>query len=247
MTKSAPRLTIGKLATFVGVTPRAIRFYHSKGLLREPSRDASGYRLYDATAVVDLVRIKTLVEAGVPLARVAQLVRADQDEFEAAVTSIDRELVERSTRLDEQRRRLADLVHGDRLYLSDQVVGLLDDLRGMGISARGVDTERDGWIMISALSPELVTALAAQKREALADREFRRLYVDCDAAFDWDPDDPRLLELAGRIHDWTARHPESDYAGAAVEEGVAMAIQLLSADVEAASPAWRRLAGLMTT
>ena len=63
-------LTISQLATYAGVTVRAVRHYHAKGLLPEPERDHSGYRRYDASAVVELVRIRTLAEAGVPLSKV---------------------------------------------------------------------------------------------------------------------------------------------------------------------------------
>ena len=69
-------LTIGQLADYVGVTVRAIRHYHQRGLLPEPERDASGYRRYGADAVVDLIRIKTLAAAGVPLARINTLLSA---------------------------------------------------------------------------------------------------------------------------------------------------------------------------
>ena len=64
-------LTISQLAAYAGVTVRAVRHYHQIGLLPEPARDGSGYRTYDAAAVVRLIRIRTLAEAGVPLARVA--------------------------------------------------------------------------------------------------------------------------------------------------------------------------------
>ena len=60
-------LTIGQLAAYAGVTVRAVRHYHQIGLLPEPERDASGYRRYGATAVVSLIRIRTLANAGVPL------------------------------------------------------------------------------------------------------------------------------------------------------------------------------------
>ena len=63
-------LTIGQLAAYAGVTVRAVRHYHQVGLLPEPERSSSGYRAYDADAVVALIRIRTLAEAGVPLARV---------------------------------------------------------------------------------------------------------------------------------------------------------------------------------
>jgi DNA-binding transcriptional MerR regulator len=35
-----PTLKIGQLADYVGVTIRAIRHYHQRGLLAEPPRDA---------------------------------------------------------------------------------------------------------------------------------------------------------------------------------------------------------------
>ncbi|MFI9839163.1 MerR family transcriptional regulator [Nonomuraea sp. NPDC051941] len=66
-------LTIGELASYAGVTVRAVRHYHAKGLLPEPERDHSGYRRYDAGAVVELIKIRTLTGAGVPLARVREL------------------------------------------------------------------------------------------------------------------------------------------------------------------------------
>ena len=47
-------LTISQLASYAGVTVRAVRHYHAKGLLPEPERDHSGYRRYDAAAVVEL-------------------------------------------------------------------------------------------------------------------------------------------------------------------------------------------------
>lgn len=37
-------ITIGQLAAYAGVTIKAVRHYHQRGLLAEPPRDASGYR-----------------------------------------------------------------------------------------------------------------------------------------------------------------------------------------------------------
>ena len=78
--------------SYAGVTVRAVRHYHAKGLLQEPERDHSGYRRYDAHAVVELIKIRTLADAGVPLARVRELLVADGDEFNAAVADIDKRL-----------------------------------------------------------------------------------------------------------------------------------------------------------
>ena len=49
-------LTISQLASYAGVTVRAVRHYHAKGLLPEPVRDHSGYRRYDAAAVVESIQ-----------------------------------------------------------------------------------------------------------------------------------------------------------------------------------------------
>ena len=69
-------LTISQLAAYAGVTVRAVRHYHQIGLIAEPARDHSGYRTYGAADVVRLIRIRTLAEAGVPLARVQDLLHA---------------------------------------------------------------------------------------------------------------------------------------------------------------------------
>ncbi len=59
-------ITIGQLAAYAGVTIKAVRHYHQRGLLAEPPRDSSGYRRYSARHAIDLVKIKTLAEAGPP-------------------------------------------------------------------------------------------------------------------------------------------------------------------------------------
>src|SRR5919108_492865 len=62
-------LTIGELAAYAGVTVRAVRHYHAKGLLPEPERDHSGYRRDDAPGARELLRYRPLPRPGVPLAR----------------------------------------------------------------------------------------------------------------------------------------------------------------------------------
>src|SRR5436309_13228607 len=108
-------LTIGQLASYAGVTIRAVRHYHHIALLQEPERDASGYRTYDAVAVVRLIRIRTLAEAGVPLARVRELRDADPQTFAAATTQIERSLHAQIRPLPEHRRQIAQLGSGDSL------------------------------------------------------------------------------------------------------------------------------------
>jgi len=237
----SPGLTIGQLAAHAGVTVRAIRHYHRCGLLAEPDRDASGYRRYDAQAVVDLIRIKTLAGAGVPLARIQDLLSASPGEFAAAIAEIDRALREKVRDLTRHRRQLAELTGGEGLFLPPEVVDLLGQLRALGVSERSVQTERDGWILVAALSPELIPGWVSQKRSALADPEFQRLYLACDEASGWDPDDPRLEKLADWVVTWTVRH--EPVAGQAPAD-VPAAVTLITSDAATSSPAWRRLTEL---
>src|SRR3954453_4642710 len=116
-------LTISQLAAYAGVTVRAVRHYHHIGLLPEPGRDRSGYRVYDAAAVARLIRIRTLADAGVPLARVQELLDAGREEFARDVQEIDKKLRAEIRRLQGTRERLARLAAGDHLALPASVVG----------------------------------------------------------------------------------------------------------------------------
>jgi len=169
-------LTIGQLASYAGVTIRAVRHYPQIGLLPEPERDASGYRTYQAAAVVRLIRIRTLAEAGVPLARVRELLDADPETFAAATTEIDRQLRAKIRALQEHRRRIAQLGTGDSLALPKEVVDYLDRLRATGAPEAIIEPERDAWILMAARYPEMIQALMADKVAQLANPKIVRLY-----------------------------------------------------------------------
>src|SRR4051812_14452850 len=130
-------LTISQLAAYAGVTVRAVRHYHQIGLLPEPERDASGYRRYGAMAVVPLIKIRTLADAGVPLSRIRSMLDADAATFAAAVERIDSHLCDEIERLETSRKQIAQLAAGDGLALPPQVVSYLDRLGEMGESGRG--------------------------------------------------------------------------------------------------------------
>src|ERR1044071_10314783 len=98
-------LTISQLATYAGVTVRAVRHYHQIGLLPEPERDHSGYQTYNGAAVVRLIRIRTLAEAGVPLARVQELLDAGPEEFGHGIQEIAKDLRAEIRRLQDNRKR----------------------------------------------------------------------------------------------------------------------------------------------
>lgn len=192
-------LTISQLASYSAVTVRTVRFYHHKGLLPEPQRDRSGYRRYGAQAVVELIRIRTLADAGVPLARVRELLVADPEDFAAAIEDIDRRLRAEMSEKREQRRRIAELAAGDSLALPPEATAYLDHLRELGLPDRLVRLERDAWILVAAQLPEQMPTLMALKRAQLDSPAVLAIYHDLLSTLDWEPDDQRLPQLADRL------------------------------------------------
>jgi DNA-binding transcriptional MerR regulator len=234
-------ITIGQLAGYAGVSIKAVRHYHQRDLLEEPPRDASGYRRYSAEHAIALIKIKTLAKAGVPLARIKELLAVDPDRFVAAIGEIDRTLQERAEELGRTRERIARLRAGDRLFVSSEVADYLDRLLELGVSARGVQLERDGWILMQSASPKDAAIWIADKRDAIGDPEFRALYLEYDAAFDWSPDDPRLDALADRAERWLASQSSALKGGEPSIQDPAI-VQLVATSGGPSSPAWNRLA-----
>src|SRR6202165_3389527 len=233
-------ITIGQLAAYAGVTIKGVRHYHKRGLLEEPPRDSSGYRRYTAQNAIDLLKIKTLAEAGVPLARVKDLLAASPDRFAAALTEVDRTLQERAKELRRTRERIARLTAGDRLFVSAVVADYLDRLHELGVSRRAVQMERDGWILLQSASPKAAAIWFADKVHAIDDPEFVAIYLEYDAAFDWPADDPRLDALAERSERWLVRQGGGLTSGKqpAADPGI---VQLIATSTGSSSPAWDRL------
>ena len=69
----AQGLHIGKVAQETGLGIHAIRFYEREGLLREPARSDSGYRLFDEKAVNDLKFIGKAQDLGFTLSEIREL------------------------------------------------------------------------------------------------------------------------------------------------------------------------------
>jgi DNA-binding transcriptional MerR regulator len=207
-------LTISQFASYAGVTVRAVRHYHQVGLLPEPERDRSGYRTYNAAAVVRLIRIRTLAEAGVPLARVQELLAADEEEFAAAVTEIDRRLRREIRELQEHRRQIARLAAGDSLALPEEVVDYLDLLRAGGVPEAMIEGERDGWILVAARWPDKIPEFMADKRAQLDDPRTLQLYRLIGELVEVGPDEERLnavADLIAEIANQAAERGELDW------------------------------------
>lgn len=232
-------ITIGQLARYAGVSIKTIRVYHNKRLLAEPDRDASGYRRYTAQDAIDLIKVRTLAEAGVPLARIKTLKVAPDDVFQRAVSEIDGDISTRIRKLRHTQRRLRDLASGRTRLLPADVEEHVQGLGDLGFSERWVDLQTDLWILVFAAHPDGANRLFQDQAEQLTDPALRQLYLDYDRAHDLDPQDPFVADLARRMVDATTqRYETGDLPG----QGTASAIPgLIQSAVNASSPAWRHI------
>lgn len=223
-------LTISQLAAYAGVTVRAVRHYHAKGLLPEPERDHSGYRRYDAAAVVELIRIRTLADAGVPLSRVQELLGAGDDAFAVAVTEIDRRLRAEIRERQRHRQRIALLAAGDSLALPPEAVTYLDRLREVGVPENMVEAERDAWILVAAQLPERMPFYMEMKNEQLDDPHVRDLYRDLAQVTVWSAEDPRLDAVADRLAEEFASVPPEAWDQDALPDDLAALLDAVFLD-----------------
>ena len=104
-------MRIGELADLVGISTRAVRHYHRVGLLPEPARRANGYREYSLRDAVGLARVRRLVELGLSLAEVADLLAGDAERDLADILrELDADLAAQEADLRRRRDRLAQLL-----------------------------------------------------------------------------------------------------------------------------------------
>ena len=239
-------LTISQLAAYAGVTVRAVRHYHQVGLLPEPPRDSSGYRTYGAADVVLLIRIRTLAEAGVPLARVQELLVATPETLDEAVAEIDAELRAKIRELQEHRRRIARLAAGDSLAVPADVLTYLDALRANGISEELVQGERDAWILVAARWPDRIPEFMADKLAQLDDPRTVKLYLLIGELLEIGMDDARLGVIADLLVEMVEESAERGELALQEQEMADDAfVALLDSFASEAHPMMERLQELM--
>lgn len=236
-------ITIGQLARYVGVSIRTIRVYHDKGLLPEPGRDSSGYRRYTAHDAVELIKIRTLAEAGVPLARIRDLMAAPDHDFRTALAQIDDDVAAHIRSLRQTRSRLRELASGRNRLLPKEVDTHLGRLADLGFTDRWIAMEGELWILVFATHADVAVDLFRDQAGSLSEPELRGIYLGYDRAHDLDPHDPLIDDLAQRIVGATiSRYGTGDLPGQATDSEIP---QLIQGFVNASSPAWQRLDALI--
>lgn len=243
-------VTIGQAAAFAGVTVKTVRHYHKLGLLHEPRRDVSGYRRYGSAELLRLVRVRTLAEAGVPLAEIGPMLDADAEQFTTALADVELRLNERIADLVARREMLQRLADGDRVLLPDRALALLGRADEFGIPPEDVAIAREGLVLARALVPDGFDDYLDQVEHALGDAGFLALAKRQGEAASWEPDDPRIEELATATADHFLANP------ALLK--IITSLQVPSGDNTARygmirsygddqSPAWARLSALIET
>ncbi|MGJ7907940.1 MerR family transcriptional regulator [Actinopolyspora sp. H202] len=95
-----------QLAELAGTTLKTVRHYHEVGLLDEPERAANGYKRYRIGHLVRLLRIRRLVDLGVPLSEIAAMEESEES-TEQSLRALDDELAASIDRQQRMREELA--------------------------------------------------------------------------------------------------------------------------------------------
>lgn len=101
-----------ELADLAGTTVNTIRHYHRLGLLDEPERRYNGYKQYGVRHLVRLLRIRRLVQLGIPLSQVDPVGSGDES-MPAALRALDAELAANIERLHQARADIAEILRDD--------------------------------------------------------------------------------------------------------------------------------------
>ncbi|QUX25502.1 MULTISPECIES: MerR family transcriptional regulator [Nocardiopsis] len=242
----AEGVTIGQAAAFAGVTVKTVRHYHRLGLLAEPRRDGSGYRRYGSDDLLRLVQARTLATAGVPLSEIASLLDADPERFADALADVERRLTDRITDLIARRDALYRLAD-DRALLSDRALAVLDRMAGLGFGPDYVAGQREALVLFRALAPEGLDHFLTNLEHRLDDPGYVDLIKRSVAAESWEPEDPRIEELATAIaaNLLADRELLAVPAGFRIGPDTATRYGMIDHHREDRSPAWARLNALV--
>ncbi|MCX2731973.1 MerR family transcriptional regulator [Saccharopolyspora sp. NFXS83] len=161
-----------QVAELAGTTLKTVRHYHKIGLLDEPERSTNGYKQYGVTHLIRLLRIRRLVDLGVPLSDISAVEEAGEN-AEQALRALDAELAASINRQQRMRQELAVL-------LEHRTSG--DVPAGFDAFAREMTAADRSFLMICAqiLGPTEMAALRqlhAAPRSAV-DEEFDNLPAD---------------------------------------------------------------------
>jgi len=101
-------ITIGDVAEAAGVGVETVRYYERRGLISQPARAMGGYRRYGGGHVHRIRFIKRAQDLGFTLEEIESLLKLEDGTDRRSIRRIA------SARLEETRRRIADLQRIER-------------------------------------------------------------------------------------------------------------------------------------
>lgn len=151
-------LQIGEVAQLLGVTTKTIRHYHKVGLLQEPERTESGYRLYNAQDLLRLKQIRHMQAFGLPLKHIKTMLgdAASEHTLHEILQALDTELASQVRVLEERRARIRAILDEGTVIKIDQpatvasfeIVKELIGERLATVSPAILEMEKQLWMVI---------------------------------------------------------------------------------------------------
>ncbi len=215
----AAQLRIGEVARLLGVTTKTIRHYHKIGLLAEPPRTASAYRLYAAQDLVQLVRIRRLQRLGLSLTQIRRILAepAAQQILQQALRDIVVQLDEEIGQIQARRDRIAAILRRDGWEMDqpETMPAMLAHLPPPDSAAAAAIWAQDqrifGMLESLALPDGYRQQMTAMAERAQSDPDqFHRMYTMAEqlaALAEVPADSPLVEQLVGRAQadSWAAQ------------------------------------------
>jgi DNA-binding transcriptional MerR regulator len=204
-------MRIGEIAELAGVSTRAVRHYHHRGLLPEPERRPNGYREYGLRDAIVLTRIRRLTELGLSLDEVQDVLTEDRGrDLQEVLRELDRDLAAQQEQIQDRRNRLALLI--EHAEDADDAVSpdIAELLRQLPPASQGMARkERELLALLdTTVAPddraELIKMLQEQARDPRAVARGQEIHRRLDELADAAVDDPRIGPLAAEIARATA-------------------------------------------
>ena len=169
-------LSPAETARRLGVTPKALRLYEQHGLVR-PARTRTGYRVYGPVEFAALHQVLALKRLGLPLARIAELLKHRKIAL-AAILGAQEDVLAREI---EQNRHALDLVRRARAMLAAGKTLSIDDLITL-TKETTMTTKEQHEEMQKIFDPIVEKHFSEEDRKALGQRAFDQQ----DASRAWD-------------------------------------------------------------
>lgn len=198
-------MRIGELAALVGVSTRTVRHYHHLGLLPEPQRLANGYREYRLRDAVVLARVRRLVELGLSLDEVGDVLTDERGrDLREVLLELDADLATQQDAIAARRARLAELLADDELRPDSAVSPeMAAVLRGLPGGSRFAEFDRELLALIDTAAGDAGRARFAEMLRPFgrpgARRRIAAIYARLDEIADAPEDDPRIGAIAADL------------------------------------------------